>query len=563
MVDHNSRFSYKISMKSTRWLPSCGGFEHNLFESNPLVYNSDDNMRPNFPTHISGNQTPAPSFYAEWNDHSNSIFPLLSSRYTKTSHSTARSYGRRPAISQLFCYNQRARRCAEEDIVFPQDKYSPFSAPKDVAAIWIDMGRTGSKGSTGTTSTCSTTKQRPSKSDVRHQLGLSERTSSVLNTYPLSASSRCTNASPSREGISGSPGRYAKQDTKTSQRLKLKQQQHNKRYSLQQALNRSRCRNKMSSINEETDWRSTVDPKSGRTYYYNHKTLETQWRMPMELASESERAIMEAKERQQKNFFASMEANILKNFAAGTIGTPKQELKKDPSAKLVRRSMVRTISSMDEFVLKDLVEIVPSRRASRASLSLASLGKANAQRNVLDPLHESVREEYSFEVSNNKSINFHESFGENFFGEESSAYGFDVSPSELKALQELAKVTEEMSHLNDASLGNISSSSGFDFDPDDIGADDEGEDFRSTLSQPARALGMIGSIREEEEYFYTNDGPPAVPKPKGIKKPLTRRNTCGTMYVKSTMSQPDKDATIKVSLCVTFVPYDYYDKLPF
>ena len=547
MVDHKSRHSSKKSMKSTRWLSSCGGFEHILFENNPIVYNSDDNMRPYVTTRTSCNQNPAPGFYAECRDHSKTVFPLLSSRYTKTSHSTAKSYDRRPALSQLFCYNQRARTCAEEDMYFPQEKYSPFSAPKDVAAIWIDMGRTGSKGSTGTTSTCSTRKQCSSKSTVRQEAGISTRTSSVLNTYPLSASSRVMNTGPSREGISGSPGRYAKQDTKASQRLKLKKENHNKRYSIQQAFNRSRCRNKMSSISEETNWKSAVDPKSGRTYYYNTKTLETQWRMPMELASDSERAVMEAKERQQKDFFASMEANILKNFAAGTISTPKQELKKDPSAKKVRRSMVRTISSMDEFVLKDLVEIVPSRRASRTSLSLASLGKTNAQRNILDPLQESVREDYSFEVSNNKSINFHESFGESFFGEESSAYGFEISPSELKALQELAKVTEEMSHLNDASLGNISSSGGFDFDPDDMGVDDE-EDFRSTLSQPARALGMIGSIREEEEYFCTNDNPPVLVKPKGIKQPLTRRNTCGTMYVKSTMSQPDKDATIKVRL---------------
>jgi hypothetical protein len=48
----------------------------------------------------------------------------------------------------------------------------------------------------------------------------------------------------------------------------------------------------MSSILEENEWRSAVDIKSGRTYYFNVKTLETQWRKPLELASESERAEM-------------------------------------------------------------------------------------------------------------------------------------------------------------------------------------------------------------------------------------------------------------------------------
>jgi hypothetical protein len=40
----------------------------------------------------------------------------------------------------------------------------------------------------------------------------------------------------------------------------------------------------------------------------------------------------------------------------------------------------------------------------------------------------------------------------------------------------------------------------------------------------------------------------ASKKEKGLERPeVKRRNTCGTMYIGTTMSAPDKDATIRVS----------------
>jgi hypothetical protein len=114
----------------------------------------------------------------------------------------------------------------------------------------------------------------------------------------------------------------------------------------------------------------------------------------------------------------------------------------------------------------------------------------------------------------------------------------------VNTLQELAKVSEQMLHLNDSSFG--ASSAAFDFDPAE--ANQEEEDFRATLSKPAKPLGRIAPIKEEEEEETGSPQPPLLPRPVplGVIKPLTRRNTCGTIYVKSTMSQPDKDATIKV-----------------
>ena len=63
--------------------------------------------------------------------------------------------------------------------------------------------------------------------------------------------------------------------------------------------------------------------------------------------------------------------------------------------------------------------------------------------------------------------------------------------------------------------------------------------------------------------------PVEIPKPNGkvplpaavLKRPSlmdSRRNTCGTMYVGSTMSAPDKDATIKVRCIILFFVMIYF-----
>lgn len=124
-------------------------------------------------------------------------------------------------------------------------------------------------------------------------------------------------------------------------------------------------------MGEGTLWRSAQDPDSGRTYYYHVETRETQWSKPLELASPKERKAIEDKERQQREFFAAMEANIMNSIAAGNFVKTKQEIIIDvpsletrPAAKdASRRShMIRTISSMEDAVLVDLVRRVPSTR---------------------------------------------------------------------------------------------------------------------------------------------------------------------------------------------------------
>eukprot|EP00549_Striatella_unipunctata_P007798 CAMPEP_0118679236 /NCGR_PEP_ID=MMETSP0800-20121206/3679_1 /TAXON_ID=210618 ORGANISM="Striatella unipunctata, Strain CCMP2910" /NCGR_SAMPLE_ID=MMETSP0800 /ASSEMBLY_ACC=CAM_ASM_000638 /LENGTH=471 /DNA_ID=CAMNT_0006575215 /DNA_START=121 /DNA_END=1536 /DNA_ORIENTATION=+ len=96
-------------------------------------------------------------------------------------------------------------------------------------------------------------------------------------------------------------------------------------------------------------WKSAVDPKSGRTYYYDAITRETQWRKPLELASPQEREATQKKEQKQKDFFAAMEANILKNISDGIV--PASPFCETPTLEPKKPALTRTISSMPEDLL--------------------------------------------------------------------------------------------------------------------------------------------------------------------------------------------------------------------
>ena len=155
---------------------------------------------------------------------------------------------------------------------------------------------------------------------------------------------------------------------------------------------------------EAACWKTAIDPKSGRTYYYNTKTLETQWRKPLCCASPSERRAAIKKERQTLAFFANMEQNILRTIQQqhhhrSASGEPKRhhsmietspikmkELAAQSSGPQHRREsepptslqnpfkLIRTISSMEDSVLAALVQRVPSFRNTATKHNLVGSG---------------------------------------------------------------------------------------------------------------------------------------------------------------------------------------------
>lgn len=112
-------------------------------------------------------------------------------------------------------------------------------------------------------------------------------------------------------------------------------------------------------------WKTAVDPKSGRTYYYDFHTREAQWNKPIELASDEERNAILLKEHQQHEFFTTMERNILQSMHWGELipcVSPTRSLvsKVESTKNSISKPMtklVRAISSIGDELLVQLMKV--------------------------------------------------------------------------------------------------------------------------------------------------------------------------------------------------------------
>jgi len=319
---------------------------------------------------------------------------------------------------------------------------------------------------------------------------------------------------------------------------------------------------------------------------------------------------MEKKERKQKDFFAAMEANILNSLSQGVVpGTPKDpaSLRKKSSVKprddVGKPELVRTISTMNESVLSNLIQRQPSFRnvkiRAKGSLLITDLQPSRNDRNdrsridgfgsfeslmdekqKLDPLSESVELfsyfggggsdiEYS---SDDDSVEMVQRMGNMSMKSNGSDAGklkessFGLTEGETQALKKLSAITKEMMDTDEeddlevdtpsasADLKGLAlsapawkskDSKGLRDLPREIDFDDESDseedsDSDDDSSDLAPMAGKKKSVRISE--------PKELPKQEEediVRSDLKRRNTCGTIYVGTTMSAPDKDATIK------------------
>jgi WW domain len=375
---------------------------------------------------------------------------------------------------------------------------------------------------------------------------------------------------------------------------------------------------------ESSQWKAAEDPRTGRTYYYHEITRETQWRKPTELASDEEKRAMEEKERKQKDFFAAMEANILHSLSQGQVpgsDAPKElERRKSSRRPAERPELVRTISTMDDIVLKDLIQRQPSfRNISRnPSLGPNDFGLTRSLRNS----HIDSSEFDSFvsiisasgplkaldESLNNNDDSIPELHGflpddidfdrddtggdEDDAGKstESSMASLGLTRQETQALRKLASITKEMidvdkeddgtplivkttepaptlnskykkaardlpreieldesSSSEEESEGRFQKPSNAFQKAKDIGGrdlefdeSDEDDSDSGSNSEPTPPL------KQRRADFAKTKPPVAADRRHDVRPDFTRRNTCGTLYVSSTMSAPDKDANIKV-----------------
>ena len=347
----------------------------------------------------------------------------------------------------------------------------------------------------------------------------------------------------------------------------------------------------------ESHWRSAVDEKSGKTYYYNAITRETQWRKPMELASDVEKSLMQEKERKERDFFAAMEANIMSSLSRGVIpGTPAQErparedleapdderrLEKQKSLRRIRSrggrpDFVRTISTMDESALTDVIRRQPSFRSVHTAMSNEGFSEYSesmdeydsscsssvaSQGSYLETLEEDVGESStSIEIDTAKLDRLPRNKSRPL--QRSMSTRNDLNAEETQALNKLYDLTKEMMDADKEEIPRLSRMGNSTPGPT-LGALRRAKDGDGGRALPRELeLGdsngkkadekpaptptpKVKSRRERAARMLANSGNTAKDLLKSSA--VQRRNTCGTMYIRTTMSAPDKDATIRVS----------------
>jgi hypothetical protein len=395
-------------------------------------------------------------------------------------------------------------------------------------------------------------------------------------------------------------------------------------------LNNLNHRHKIHNRKMSSHWKSAVDPRSGQTYFFHELTRETQWRKPMELATNEERSTMEQKEQKEKDFFAAMEANILSSLSRGVIpGTADQDESESTAtdeddlegtsegerkvsgiesrysfrksfqrrrSRAGRPELVRTISTMDESVLTDVIRRQPSFRSVKSGLSKRepSIQLEGSLREFIGGSR-SVHSRDGFDSLYSSSQGSHSSILETLeedASESSRSVTLDLMPdlrgslknSDARILERSMSSRDDLNYEETQALNKL-----FSLTKEMMDADKERPNNDDEFSQPATAIAGLGekidparTLRRvtdtdvgrtlpRERELGDSDGKKEKPKSQTISRKekasrmlansgkraadllhsrvqgVQRRNTCGTMYIRTTMSAPDKDATIRVS----------------
>ena len=266
-------------------------------------------------------------------------------------------------------------------------------------------------------------------------------------------------------------------------------------------------------------WKSTVDPVTGRTYYYHSVTLHTQWEKPAALKA-ADRQRKELERQENIKFFREMEERIRESLKRGELipGIPRDHHEVidvgpplDPMIGKPATIRMRTISGMDEHMMAEL-------RAHESDQLIAlqeSMEQAPSSSN--NTVTASQRRSPSSTISASSSN----------IPTSQDRQGRPPLPNRRLDAEENSSLLREDSDLGDDS--------------------NETESLRGVDLLEESPMRLATTGKAATDLAPSSTSPSSDDSPTFVASPLThiRRNTGGTYFAHTTMDNPDIDASIK------------------
>lgn len=319
-----------------------------------------------------------------------------------------------------------------------------------------------------------------------------------------------------------------------------------------------RSQQQLAEPDQSRIWRSAIDAKTGRTYYYDVLTRETQWRKPIELATDEERLAMQKKENKQKEFFASMELNVLRNLAQGSY-SPLTKAEDEERDGLGQLKVIEAAVNKVSFVHKDQIGVGKVNKPSRAVRTISSMDQ-----HVLEELTRVEKENANLDAVVSMSKKSKQA----------------VSPTSVITTNSTFDFGDSIA-LN-MGFDNCHGEHSFSATDSTVSSEEEKERAIAEVERVAHVMALLDLSPSSTESIESRNESVARPSHKLNKPMLRKRNTCSTIYVGSTMSAPDKDATIKcicgvfrahllqsvseinsLSIKTRFEEYEIFDDIPY
>jgi len=267
---------------------------------------------------------------------------------------------------------------------------------------------------------------------------------------------------------------------------------------------------------------------------------------------------MQKKENKQKEFFASMELNVLRNLAQGSY-SPLTKAEDEERDGLGQLKVIEAAVNKVSFVHKDQIGVGKVNKPSRAVRTISSMDQ-----HVLEELTRVEKENANLDAVVSMSKKSKQA----------------VSPTSVITTNSTFDFGDSIA-LN-MGFDNCHGEHSFSATDSTVSSEEEKERAIAEVERVAHVMALLDLSPSSTESIESRNESVARPSHKLNKPMLRKRNTCSTIYVGSTMSAPDKDATIKcicgvfrahllqsvseinsLSIKTRFEEYEIFDDIPY